>query len=211
MAHDSLGTKNQPQYSAAGVPADAADLSEVANYSAKVGNRKIGVASTRAGLTGNDVWPGLEFYETDTDNTYRYRTSGWYRMGGGTFHGSRTGQEIGSGTVSTIGTLSRDASNSDNDDFVSLIDSTGIHLIEGDYSIEHQYYVGAAVTARSYAGWSSGVFTARGPIEAGEDTGTASGFLHVASSGAKVTFQAYQQTGGVQDGTINTVTITKVA
>lgn len=78
MARDSSGTKNQPQYSSSGVPAQAADLSEVSNYAAGVGNRKTGTSTTRTGLTGADVWDGLEFYETDTGATWLYK-GGWAR------------------------------------------------------------------------------------------------------------------------------------
>ena len=78
MAHDSLGAKNQPQYSGSGVPADAADLSEIANYAAAIGNRKADASTVRTGLTGADVWPGLQFYETDTALTYVYVSgTGW--------------------------------------------------------------------------------------------------------------------------------------
>jgi hypothetical protein len=66
VAHDSFGTKNQPQYAATGAPADAADLSELANYAALVGNRKVGTHSQRTALAGGDIWPGLRFFETDT-------------------------------------------------------------------------------------------------------------------------------------------------
>lgn len=74
---DSYGTQNQPQYADTGAPADAADLSQVANYAAKVGNRKVGLASARTGLTGADLWDGLEFFETDSGSTYEYHNSGW--------------------------------------------------------------------------------------------------------------------------------------
>jgi hypothetical protein len=77
MARDSSGTKNQPQYAGTGAPSDAADLSEVANYAAAVGNRKSGTNSVRLGLTGADVWDGLEFYETDTKLLYVYASTTW--------------------------------------------------------------------------------------------------------------------------------------
>lgn len=76
--HDSLGTKNEPQYAGSGKPASGADLTELGEYAAKVGNRKAGTSADRAGLTGNDAWPGLEFSETDTGATYLYTSaSGW--------------------------------------------------------------------------------------------------------------------------------------
>ncbi|AGW41749.1 hypothetical protein O159_23110 [Leifsonia xyli subsp. cynodontis DSM 46306] len=61
------------------MPAQAADLSEVSNYAAGVGNRKTGTSTTRTGLTGADVWDGLEFYETDTGATWEHGSSGWAR------------------------------------------------------------------------------------------------------------------------------------
>jgi hypothetical protein len=76
MAHDSLGTKNQPQYSATGASSQAADLSEVANYAANIGNRRVDTSTVRTGLTGADVWEGLEFEETDTGYVYTYHTTG---------------------------------------------------------------------------------------------------------------------------------------
>lgn len=81
MAHDSVGGKNQPQYSSAGVPASAADLSEVANWAAYNGNRKSDTESVRSGLTGADVWDGLEFYTTDTKKLWTYVVgTGWVLM-----------------------------------------------------------------------------------------------------------------------------------
>ncbi|SBN64464.1 hypothetical protein GA0004736_3424 [Curtobacterium sp. 9128] len=79
MARDSSGPKNEPQYAGTGVPQDAADLTEVARYAAMVGNRKVGASSDRQALTGADVWPGLEFYETDTGLAFVYQssTAGW--------------------------------------------------------------------------------------------------------------------------------------
>jgi hypothetical protein len=77
MAHDSLGTKNQPQYSATGASSQAADLSEVSNYAANIGNRRVDTSTVRGGLTGADVWQGLEFEETDTARVYRYLSGAW--------------------------------------------------------------------------------------------------------------------------------------
>lgn len=81
MAHDSLGTHNEPQYSETGVPADAADLTEVAAYAATVGNRRVDASTVRTGLAGSGLWEGLEFYETDTYLTYRYHSNAWVNLG----------------------------------------------------------------------------------------------------------------------------------
>jgi len=77
MARDSSGAKNQPQYANTGTPADAADLSEIANFAAAVGNRKVGTSGERTALGGADVWAGLVFSETDTGIDYRYNGTGW--------------------------------------------------------------------------------------------------------------------------------------
>jgi hypothetical protein len=86
--HDSLGPKNEPQYSGAGVPADAADLTEVAAYAAKVGNRRSDLDSVRTGLTGADLWDGLQFYATDTKLTWLYQgpsgSGSWVQVFGDT-------------------------------------------------------------------------------------------------------------------------------
>lgn len=84
MAHDSLGARNQPHYSGAGAPSDAADLTEVSDFAAAMGNRMVDLSSVRTGLTV--VWEGLEFYETDTKLTYLYTAGAWVvwtaRIGG---------------------------------------------------------------------------------------------------------------------------------
>lgn len=77
MAADTYGPKNEPQYAGLGTPADAADLSDIAAYAAKVGNRKVDLSSVRTGLTGADVWEGLDFYETDTGQSFRVIGGSW--------------------------------------------------------------------------------------------------------------------------------------
>lgn len=72
---DSWGSKNQPQYSGVGIPADAADLSQLGNYAALVGNRKALTSAQRVALTGNDRWAGLEVFETDTGTLWLYTTA----------------------------------------------------------------------------------------------------------------------------------------
>lgn len=77
MARDSSGSQNQPQYSSTGVPADAADLSELGNYAALVGNRKTGTTSQRNTATGADVWEGLLWGDTTDKKEYKYTSGGW--------------------------------------------------------------------------------------------------------------------------------------
>lgn len=90
MAADSYGTKNEPQFAGSGVPNDAGDLTLVAKYAADTGNRKAGTSAVRDSLAGNDVWPGLEFFETDTGLSYLYvsATSGWMAIPGQRVDGS---------------------------------------------------------------------------------------------------------------------------
>ncbi len=77
MAQDSFGAKNQPQYAGTGTPADAADLSQISNYAANVGNRKVGTDSARLALAGADLWVGLLFGATDTGVEWVYLSGGW--------------------------------------------------------------------------------------------------------------------------------------
>lgn len=88
MARDSSGTKNQPQYAGTGAPADAADLSELGNFAAFVGNRKVGPATGtatgpgnantgRTTSSGSDVWEGLEWHDTTDGGTYKYISGNW--------------------------------------------------------------------------------------------------------------------------------------
>lgn len=80
MAHDSLGTQNQPQYAGTGAPADAADLSEISNYAALVGNRKTGATSLRNAASGANVWEGLIWGDTTDGFDYRYTSGAWAVM-----------------------------------------------------------------------------------------------------------------------------------
>jgi hypothetical protein len=85
MARDSSGPHNEPQYAGTGVPADAADLSEIATYAAAVGNRKIGPTTSgtpalgRTTATGADVWEGLEWQDTTDGFTYVSKSGGWVK------------------------------------------------------------------------------------------------------------------------------------
>lgn len=79
MARDSSGPKDEPQYSNSGTPSDGSDLSEIATYAALVGNRKSLPATTRTGLTGSDVWEGLEVHDQTDKGRYEYINAGWVR------------------------------------------------------------------------------------------------------------------------------------
>lgn len=77
MASELSGTKNQPYFLASGAPAIDVDPGLVADYAAEVGNRKVGTNTERLALTGKDLWDGLEFYETDTNDQYVYEDGSW--------------------------------------------------------------------------------------------------------------------------------------
>lgn len=78
MAADSYGAKQQPQYSGTGKPQSAADLSEIANYAALVGNRKVGSTAARnQAVTDGNVWEGLEWFDTSDGNLYLLKSGSW--------------------------------------------------------------------------------------------------------------------------------------
>lgn len=77
MAHDSLGLDNEPQFANPGVPADAADLTELGLYSAKTGNRRKGTNADRLALVASEMRDGVEFVETDTTITYLRLSGTW--------------------------------------------------------------------------------------------------------------------------------------
>lgn len=85
MARDTSGAKNQPQFSSGGVSSQAADLSEVANYAAYNGNRKVDTSTVRGPLAGADLWEGLQFRETDNPSgaylTYEVVGGSWVLVG----------------------------------------------------------------------------------------------------------------------------------
>lgn len=74
------GPKGQPQVSTGGAVSAAADLTAVADYAARVGNRIVGTASQRATFAatyGVSPWDGLEFAEVDTGKEFVYLSGGW--------------------------------------------------------------------------------------------------------------------------------------
>lgn len=71
------GPRNQPRFDINDDPDFAADLTAVSEYAAKQGNRKVGTSTERASLSGNDVYEGLEFWETNTKTGYRMIGGVW--------------------------------------------------------------------------------------------------------------------------------------
>lgn len=112
MAVDSYGAKNAPQFSAQGAPDDAADLTTIAAYAARVGNRVADTSAVRQQLSGNDLWPGLQFGETDTGNEYLYVVTGgtgtWVLTNGGVNlfnEGAESTKNAVQGTGTTLATV----------------------------------------------------------------------------------------------------------
>ena len=78
MAADgTAGTKNQPQFLDGGAPDLANDNNILANYTAKVGNRRVGTTAERNAAAGKDVWEGLEWFDSTLDRAYTYRSGSW--------------------------------------------------------------------------------------------------------------------------------------
>jgi hypothetical protein len=101
---DSSGPKNEPQYATSGVPADAADLTELGAYAATVGNRKVGTTSQRTALSGADVWEGLDYWDTTLNVLFRYRSGAWTQVYAGTNLIIPT--TVAGGTVNAAGKVS---------------------------------------------------------------------------------------------------------
>ena len=83
MASESRGSKGQPYFAANGAPQIDVDPGIVSDYSAEVGNRKVGTTAQRNALAGDDVWDGLLFGDTSIGVDFRYLAgTGWQRAGG---------------------------------------------------------------------------------------------------------------------------------
>ena len=104
MARDTSGDKNEPQYDPNGIPADAADLTEVAAYAALVGNSKVLTNAERVALAGKDRWVGMTVYCPDTDVLWRYKAAGWSIMQSGwaAWTPTVTGLTVGNGNLRTM-------------------------------------------------------------------------------------------------------------
>ncbi|ERG63547.1 hypothetical protein L332_03655 [Agrococcus pavilionensis RW1] len=69
------GPKGRPEFDPNGGFEDWVDLEAVGAFAGDVGNRKVGTAARRAGLStsttaADQVWVGLEYRETDTGETF---------------------------------------------------------------------------------------------------------------------------------------------
>lgn len=103
MAADSRGPKNEPQYAGGGAPADAADLTELGAFTALMGNRRVGTTAERQSLKSNELWFGLEWFDTDVGVPMMYTGSAWVVIGAPgvarVVKGGYTANSIGGGQV----------------------------------------------------------------------------------------------------------------
>jgi len=77
MAVDTWGAKNQPQFLDAGAPDIAVDPNAVADYAAKVGNRRVGTTAERTAAAGADLWEGLIWHDTTDGIEYKRLSGAW--------------------------------------------------------------------------------------------------------------------------------------
>lgn len=85
MANDSTGAYGEPQYSASGAPADAADLSQIATYAAYHGTRIVDTTTARNAAIGTaGVRTGLRWRDTTDGNEYEYLNGAWTLVYGDT-------------------------------------------------------------------------------------------------------------------------------
>ena len=77
MTSSSTGAKNQPHFADADAPDVAVNPTQVADYAAKVGNRRVGTFGERQAASANDVWDGLAWFDTNENAEYIYRAGAW--------------------------------------------------------------------------------------------------------------------------------------
>jgi hypothetical protein len=117
------GPRNQPRFDTNDDADFAADLTTVGEYAATFALRRTGTSTQRAALSGNDVYEGLYFWETDTKSGYLLVggtwtlwdfDSGWLAIPSrsanfNTDNGASYNRKVSGGqtTVSTRGQLTR--------------------------------------------------------------------------------------------------------
>lgn len=82
MSAETHGDKGQPHFDALGAPAIDVDPSSVADYAALVGNRISDTQANRLAnvfpnASGKPITDGIEWYETDTGDTYLRDQGSW--------------------------------------------------------------------------------------------------------------------------------------
>lgn len=78
MASQGTGDKGQPTYDSNYPPSDAADLTEVAQYAADVGNARVGSTSERTAFSNNgNATEGLAWRDTTLKRTFYWESGAW--------------------------------------------------------------------------------------------------------------------------------------
>ncbi len=213
MAHDSLGTHNQPHYSSSGAPADAPDLTEVSDYAATVGNAKSGTTTQMNALAGADVWQGLVFSNTTDSGLYVYQGSAFARYVPKLSHAEFTTSVTGlpDGTSFSAHTVTADATNTTDSAFVSIV-SSAARLQPGIYALQwittnSVAYTGVTVLAIAVAG------TTQAQHSVGTGTTTSSVELPnllVTAANTDVTFVISKTCGGTSNVT-GRIRVTKIS
>ena len=80
LSSESSGPKNQPYFAANGAPEIDVDPGLVADYAAKVGNRRVGTTAERNAAAGKDLWESLIWGDTSDGNEYKRTGSAWIRQ-----------------------------------------------------------------------------------------------------------------------------------
>jgi|GEM_PF-4618468 len=75
------GPKGQPRFPANEAPDMGVDEEILADYAAKVGNRRVGTTAERNAATGSDLWEGLIWGDTTDKLEYRRTAGAWARFG----------------------------------------------------------------------------------------------------------------------------------
>jgi hypothetical protein len=235
MARDTSGSQNQPQYAGTGVPADAADLSELGNYAAFVGNKKVGPttgtatgpgnANTgRTTSTGADVWEGLDWWDTTLKRLFRYTSSAWSDTSvlphvEYLFSRAGIGDAGDTGGSVTVFSQSVDAGNTTDSAFTTNLGNNQLGQVTvnqaGIYSVDFYAQVAAAPTGVFAAtivlvGGSPNTIQAKTASPSGQNTLSTSLSNIKLASGAQLQFQVQKTTGGAADVSCR-IRITKIS
>ncbi|MFJ3029814.1 hypothetical protein ACIPEQ_13305 [Curtobacterium sp. NPDC087080] len=218
MAQDSWGPKHQPQYSNVGVPADAADLSQIANFAALVGNRKVDTSTARAALGADEKWPGLQWYDTDTLANWLYvadagsGSAGWVNPDMRFAQFTTLAGGVPDGGPYSQGTITAVSGKTVGGGFATLANNK-ITLDPGEYDITWTLKLNVSQPTSARTGYVQFDIGESEPFRAeygsGGDTAAAKGsFLLTQATAPSFTF--YKQGGGTPNAT-GTIRIRKDA
>ncbi|MBF4574667.1 hypothetical protein [Frondihabitans sp. VKM Ac-2883] len=106
MARQGTGDKGQPTYDSNNPPDDAADLTELGQYAADVGNTRAGTTAQRNTFTNSGLaWEGLAWHDTTLKATLVFTAGLWQRRGGVAPRVDLVGgraQSVPNGTAATV-------------------------------------------------------------------------------------------------------------